>query len=42
MEHVDAEPAGSVSSLEFLCLRLVSFPFDGDGPVLLANLSCFC
>ena len=41
MEHPDAEPAGSASSLEFLCLRLVIISFDGCGPFLLANLSHF-
>ena len=42
MEYADAEPAGSASSLEFLCLRLVSNSFGGVGRVLLAYRSHFC
>jgi hypothetical protein len=42
MEYLDAEPARSASSLEFLCLHLVIIPFGGGGPVLLANLSYIC
>jgi len=41
MEYANAEPAGSASSLELLCLRLVTPPLGGVGPVLLANRSHF-
>ena len=41
MEYADAESAGSASSLEFLCLRLVIISFGGVGPVLLAYRSYF-
>jgi hypothetical protein len=41
MEYANAEPAGSASSLEFLCLRLDTISFGGVGSVLLAYRSHF-